>query len=268
VVDDIAVIVEGIPPDVWGITIVPDDGYTDWTWPGHGASEDSEQVAQARLAIRHGDYAAAMDLLEEPAKAEDPAAAALMGDMYRLARLGVIDNETAADWYLVAGRFRYAPAVYSLATASDEGWGMLTLNGVRMPLLVDAAELGEPDAIYILSGQDNGIFYVRSEDLTKFDQAQMAATWGLLAAQLHVAARYAAGDGTAPDPVLAYAWASLALANVEPGLDYIRAHQLAVDLKEGLTPDQIAEAERLTETLVTGPPPPDQIPPQGASQDD
>jgi hypothetical protein len=96
----------------------------------------------------------------------------------------------------------------------------------------------------------------------------MAATWGLLAAQLHVAARYAAGDGTAPDPVLAYAWASLALANVEPGLDYIRAHQLAVDLKEGLTPDQIAEAERLTETLVTGPPPPDQIPPQGASQDD
>ena len=264
VVDGVAVIVEGLPPDVWAVTIVPDADYADWTWPGFSPDTDSDEVRRARLAIRHGDYRAAMPLLQVAADRDEPAAAALLGDMYRLGRLGSVDQEQAANWYLDSGRHKYGPAILGLAMLSEEGWGVLVMNGVRLPLLVEAAQVGMADAIYLLSSQDNGIFYVRAEDLTKFDQASMAAEWGLLAAQLDLAQRYAAGEGVEPDPVLAYAWAVAALENTDPGLDYIHAHRLAAELRDGLSDAQIAEAQGLAETLVTGPPPPDEIPRQGA----
>jgi len=265
VIDGVAVIIEGLPPDIWAVTFVPDAGYADWTWPGFSPATDSEEVRAARLAIRAGDYQAAMPLLEAAADRDEPAAAALLGDMYRLGRLGPVDQQLATNWYLAAGRQKYGPAIYGLAMMSDEGWGVMFMTGVRLPLLVDAAEVGTADAVYLLSGQDDGVFYVRNEDLTKFDQVKMAAEWGLLAAQLDLAQRYATGDGVEADPRLAYAWAVAALANTDPGLDYVHAHKLAADLRAGLSDAEAAEAERLAETLVTGPPPPDQIPPQAAS---
>jgi TPR repeat protein len=251
---DVALIIEGVPPDIWGVTIVADDGYGDWTWPGFSPDSDSAEVAAARLAIRQGDYAAAMALLEAAGARDEAAAGALLGDMYRFGRLGAIDQQAAANWYLVAGRHQYGPGIYGLATMSQEGWGILFMNSLRLPLIVDAAEAGMADALYLLSGQENGVFYTRPPGVTAFDQVKMTAEWGLLAAQLDLAERYARGDGVEPDPMLAYAWAVAALENTDPGLDNIRSHQLAADLRNGLSGAQIAEAKRIAETLVTGPP--------------
>lgn len=247
-----AVIIEGVPPEIWGITIVPDVGYPDWTWPGISPETDSQEVADARLAIRRGDYAGAMDLLEIAAERDEAAAGALLGDMYRMARLGSADHDTASDWYLVGGRHGYGPAIYGLAMMAKDGWGIVPMNNLRLPLVEDAMEAGMADAVYVLSSQPNGVFYMRPEGVSQFDQVHQAGRWGLLAAQLDLAERYATGNGVDADPVLAYAWASVALANTDPGLDYIRAHQLEADLGNGLSDEQIAEAQVLAQDLVSG----------------
>ena len=252
VIDGVAVIVEGVPPDIWGVTITPDAGYADWTWPGISPETDSAEVTEARLAIRQGDYDTAMALLEVAGRRDEAAAGALLGDMYKLGRLGPANQDTASDWYLVAGRHRYGPGIYSLAMMSQDGWGIMFMNNLRLPLVEEAAEAHMADAVYILSSQENGVFYMRPEDVTVFDQVHQAATWGLLAAQLDLAERFVAGDGVDRDPVLAYAWALVALDNTDPGLDYIRSHQLAADLSHELNDAEIAEAQRLAANLVTG----------------
>ncbi len=252
VIDGVAVIVEGVPPEIWGITIVPDAGYADWTWPGMSPETDSDEVKQARLAIRSGDYARAVELLEVAGERDEAAAGALMGDMYRLARIGPADQETASDWYLVGGRHGYGPAIYGLAMMAKDGWGIVPMNNLRLPLLEDAKEAGMADAVYVLSSQPNGVFYMRPEGVSQFDQVLEAARWGLLAAQLDLAERYATGTDVDADPVLAYAWAIVALANTDPGLDYIRAHQLEADFGDALTDEQAAEARALAQNLVTG----------------
>ena len=163
VVDGVAVIIEGVPPEIWGITIVPDAGYGDWTWPGMSPDTDSDEVMEARLAIRSGDYARAFELLEIAGERDEAAAGALMGDMYRLARIGPADQDEASDWYLIGGRHGYGPAIYGLAMMAKDGWGIVPMNNLRLPLLEDAKEAGMADAVYVLSSQPDGVFYMRPE---------------------------------------------------------------------------------------------------------
>ncbi|MEM7120587.1 MAG: tetratricopeptide repeat protein [Pseudomonadota bacterium] len=251
VIDGVAVIIEGVPPEIWGITIVPDAGYGDWTWPGMSPDTDSDEVKEARLAIRSGDYARAVELLEAAGERDEAAAGALMGDMYRLARIGPADQEEASDWYLIGGRHGYGPAIYGLAMMAKDGWGIVPMNNLRLPLLEDAKEAGMADAVYVLSSQPDGVFYMRPEGVSQIDQVHQAAEWGLLAAQLDLAERYATGNGVDADPVRAYAWASVALANTDPGLDYIRAHQLEADIGSALSDEQRDEARSLAQELAS-----------------
>lgn len=252
--DGVAVIVEGVPPEIWGITLVMDQVQPDQTWPGAFADLAPPEVSLGRELIRAGEYQQAYETLLPLAEAEEPQAATLMGDMYRYGRLDLPSMERAADWYLIGGRFRYPPAVWALASMSNEGWGVFFVSNFKAPLIVQASEAGSADALYLLSGTQASVNYVRPEGVTAADQVLVAAQWGLLGAQQDIALRYATADGVEGDAVEAYAWALVALANTGPGLDDIRSHQLAQDLRKGLTDDEIAAAELRAGELVTGPP--------------
>ncbi len=252
--EGVAVIVEGVPPDIWGITLAMDDGQPDQTWPGAYPDTKPPDVVEARQLIRAGEYQQAYDLLLPLAEDEIPQAATLMGDMYRYGRLQVPSMERAVDWYLIGGRFRYPPAVWALASMSNEGWGVFFVSNFKAPLIVQAAKAGSADALYLLSGTEASVNYVRPEGVTAADQVLTAAQWGLLAAQQDIALRFATANGVEGDAVEAYAWALVALTNTGPGLDDIRSHQLAHDLKKGLSDSELAQARERAGELVTGPP--------------
>jgi len=246
----IAVIAEGNPPDNWVLTIAVDAGYEDANWPGPDPAGESERVAEARLALRAGDYPLAHAILRRDGLQEDPPSLALLGDLFRFGRLGRTDQQTATNYYLTAGRVQYAPAVYALATMSDIGYGVLTLDGIRYPLLERAAANGSADALYLLSGAQTGVFYQRPEGVTPLDQVTEAAMMGLLAAQIDLANRHADGDGVEADPVAACAWALVAVANTDPGVDWIRSRALAAEYEAALSADQLAEARALADRLL------------------
>jgi TPR repeat protein len=248
--DGVALIFEGTPPDDWVVTIVRDKGYADVNWPGPDPQGEVDAVRQARLLIRQGDYQQAHDLLHVTALQDDPAAQTLLGDMWRFARIGHTDQQIATNFYLRAGRTKYPEAVYELATMSNSGYGVLTLDGIRLPLLDTAAQKGNADALFMLSAQKDNVFYMRPQGVTPFDQAHAAGLMGLLAAQVDVANRYARGDGVGADPVEAYAWALLAVSDTDPGIDWIRNRKLADDLKQKLDADQVAEAQRRAKVLA------------------
>ena len=250
VVDGVAIIAEGYPPDYWVLTLAPDRGYADATWPGLDPAAEAPAVTQARLAIRSGDYAAAHALLRDPALEEDAAAQSLLGDMFRFGRLGQADQQVAANYYLKAGRVRYPPAVYALATMANEGYGVLTLDALRYPLLIIAAENDSADALFMLSDKEEGVFFQRPEGVGPVDQVEMAARLSLLAAQVDLANRYARGEGIDADPVAAYAWALVALDNTDPGIDWIRSRELADTYSQGLTGKQRADAHALAARLI------------------
>tara|TARA_B100000676_G_scaffold310530_1_gene377417 strand:- start:7819 stop:9198 length:1380 start_codon:yes stop_codon:yes gene_type:complete len=252
--DGVSFAVEGVPPDIWGITITPDWGYGDQTWPGPYVELDPPGVTEARMLIREGRYDEVEAVLLPLAEAEVPQAAKLMGDMYRFGRLAIPNQQTAADWYLIGGRFKEPASIWSLAAMGSEGWGVFFVSNFKAPLIVRASEAGSADAMFVLAGTNASVNYVRPEGVTVFDQTIDAARWGLLGAQQDIALLYATGDGVEGDPVEAYAWALVALSNTGPGLDYIRSHQFAQDLRKGLSDDQIAEAEERSIVIAPGPP--------------
>ena len=263
--DGIAVIVEGAPPDSWSVTFAVDRDYGDATWPGETPGLDPPAVAEARLLIRGGRYREAADLLAPTARAGEPRAARLLGDMHRFGRLGQPDVETATDWYLIGGRHRHPYAIWSLAAMHTEGWGAFFISNFKAPLLVTAAEAGSADALYVLAGTRPGVNYVRPEGVTAADQVLRAARWGLPAARFDIARRYAAGDGVARDAVEAYAWALAALDATDPGVDWIPARALADELKQGLGRAEIEAAAARSAALAAAPSP---WPPDGATLPD
>ena len=206
------------------------------------------------MLIREGRYDEVEAVLLPLAEAEVPQAAKLMGDMYRFGRLAIPNQQTAADWYLIGGRFKEPASIWSLAAMGSEGWGVFFVSNFKAPLIVRASEAGSADAMFVLAGTNASVNYVRPEGVTVFDQTIDAARWGLLGAQQDIALLYATGDGVEGDPVEAYAWALVALSNTGPGLDYIRSHQFAQDLRKGLSDDQIAEAEERSIVIAPGPP--------------
>ncbi|MCE2521446.1 MAG: sel1 repeat family protein [Alphaproteobacteria bacterium] len=252
--DDVAVTMEGTPPETWIMTLAVDRSFPDTTWPGAWSGSDTPGVTEARQLIRQGEYQAARDLLEPLAEGGDPQAALLMGDMARFGRIGIPHIEDATDWYLVAARHRQPRAIWALAAMLTEGWGTFFLNNLKGQLLARAEAAGSADALLVLGRTAPGVNYVRPPGVSASDQILEAARWGLLAAQHDIADRYARGDGVASDAVEACAWAIVALENTGPGADYIYSRQLLADLSSRLDETGLARARERAMDLVTGPP--------------
>jgi TPR repeat protein len=149
----------------------------------------------------------------------------------------------------------YATALRMLTPFADAGdpeaeflVGLLYANGRGVPMdfarAADwyrlAAEQGYPPA------QNNlGVLYLNGdgvphEHAEAFKWFSLAATRGLPLAQSNLAGLYEEGDGTPKDLVQAYKWASLAADAGEAEAAEIRDRVAKL-----LTPEQIAEAERL-----------------------
>ena len=250
VLDGIAVIAEGKPPDTWVLTIAVDAAYADVNWPGPDPQGESDVLRQAREALRAGRYQEVHDLLRPNGVPDDPAALTMLGDLYRFARLGQTNQQTATDYYLRAGRTQYPEAVYALAVMTDAGMGVLTLDGLRFPLLETAAENGSADALFVLSAAQEGVFYQRPEGVSPIDQVMQAARLGLLPAQVDLANRFARGEGVDADPVAAYAWALVALDNTDPGIDWIRSRQFVDEMSQGLSGKQRADAHAMAAGII------------------
>ncbi len=252
--DDVAVIMEGTPPETWIMTLAVDRDFPDTTWPGGWSGTDAPGVTEARQFIRQGEYQAARSILEPLAEDGDPQAALLMGDMSRFGRIGIPHIQDATDWYLVAARHRHPRAIWALAAMLTEGWGTFFINNLKGQLLARAEAAGSADALLVLGGTTPGVNYVRPPGVSASDQILEAARWGLLAAQHDIADRYARGDGIAADTIEACAWAIVALENTGPGADYLFSRQLLADLSSGLDDAGLAQARERAMNLETGPP--------------
>ena len=253
--DDVAVIIEGTPPETWIMTLAVDRDFADITWPGEWAGSDAHGVKEARLLIRQGEYSKALDLLQPLADDDNPQAALLMGDMVRFGRVGVPHMEQATDWYLAAARHRHPRAIWSLAAMLTEGWGTFFINNLKGQILTRAEAAGSADALLVLGRSAPGVSYTRPADVSASDQILSAARWGLLEAQHDMARRYAAGDGVPADAVEACAWAMTALDNTDPGASYLYSRQLLADLASRLDDADLDRARERAMHLATGPPP-------------
>ena len=252
--DGIALIFEGTPPENWSITLTMNQNYRNEPWPETWNTNEPPEITQARDLILAGEYGAAAALLFPLAADDNPQAAVLMGDMYRFGRLGPPEIKAATDWYLVAGRYRHAYAIWSIAALVTEAWGRFFISNLKAPLIVSSARAGSANAFFVLAGTSPGVNYVRPEGVTAADQYLQAARWDHLAAQHEIAGRYANGEGLERDPVEALAWALVARNNTPPGRDYIFSRQFADNLARGLTDDEIMQAETRARQLLAPPP--------------
>jgi hypothetical protein len=165
-------------------------------------------------AYDSGDYATALRLWTSLAEGGDPKAQNALGDMYitrraRLTQNNSDNNVEAAKWYRKAAEQGFAPAQANL--------GRLYYLGIGVARnLVEAASW-----------------------------RRKAAEQGYPEAQVWLGNNYRDGEGVPKDYVLAYMWFNLAAASpIGVGFDAPKSRDR---LAARMTPDQIAEAQRLTD---------------------
>ncbi len=160
-------------------------------------------------AYARGDYAAAMKEWRPLAERGDDNAQYYLGFMYENGKGVPQDYAEAANWYHLAAEKGLAEAQFSL-----------------------------------------GDMYVKGKGVTQdFADAvkwyHLAAEQGDAYGQLYLGNMYAKGKGITQDYVQAHMWANLAAAQLQPGLDGDRAVNIRDDAEKHMTPDQVAEAQRL-----------------------
>jgi TPR repeat protein len=177
---------------------------------------------------------------------------AKLGDAEAQANLGVMlttkgKYQEAAGWYKQAADMGLATAAYNLGT--------LYYNGQGFPQDYDKArhwfELGaarnDPYSQFQLGTMAGTGKGVPQDVNTEMRWYIKAAQQGLPAAQYNLAVMYHNGEGSAQDDVSAYAWLLLAQRG---GVDISDAKPVITD---GMTPEQMQSAEKLSRTLYVSP---------------
>ena len=151
------------------------------------------------------------------------------------------DAAEAVKWYLKAAEQNYAPAQYSLGGCYAQGQGVPKDDAEAVKWYRKAAEQNSAEAQYSL-----GLCYALGWGVMK--DAAEAVKWYLKAAdqgdfqaQYILGLCYENGDGVATNPVEAYKWFNLASAQ-----GWILATTDRDTLAASMTPDQLAEAQRLS----------------------
>lgn len=140
----------------------------------------AEDLAAADEAFDRGEYATALELYQELADLQEPAATYRLGLMYEQG-LGTDPNPVAAaSWYQKARALESPEAIAALAELHRKGTGVLQNFKEALRLNLSAAESGHAPA------------------------------------QFNLALAYANGVGTFRDPVKAHMWFNIAAANGYP----------------------------------------------------
>jgi uncharacterized protein len=164
----------------------------------------------AATALRDGDYATALKIYRPLAEQGDPVAIFSLATMYHRGGRGVPkDIDEALRWYTKAG---------------DQG-------DTQVQMLLAT------------------MYYMGSDLPQDFSKA---ATWygkaadrGVSEAQSMLGLMYAEGEGVPQDYVLAHKWSNLAASAAAPGKDRAEAINQRDRIAARMTPQQIAESQRL-----------------------
>jgi TPR repeat protein len=196
------------------------------------------------------DVARAETLLEQASENGDELAILSLGGMYQgngphfkkdLAKELALYRKNAERGNRVAQRL--------LAQMYETGNGVIQDEQVALDWYAKAAAGGDPVAQYEF-GLAYWIGKVVPKDSGKaFGWIQKAAIQGVARAQHTLSSLYLSGDGTPPDKVLAYAWANLG-ASGRTGTEWAANSRRRIE--STLTPDELAEAQRLSSAWKEG----------------
>ncbi|MHB8370669.1 MAG: caspase family protein, partial [Leptospirales bacterium] len=209
---------------------------------GHGVPKDYGKAAHwSRLAARQGDAQAQYNL----------------GIDYNNGQGVPQDYGKAAHWYSLSARQGVAQAQYNLGRLYATGQGVPQDYGKAAHWYSLSARQGEAQA------QTNlGLIYATGQGVPKdygkdAHWYRLAARQGDAWAQIFLGYLYSSGQGVPQDYEVAYKWWILAQASSDSSMSTRAAKNLKI-LVPQMTPDQIAEGQRLARewTLAKNPPPP------------
>ena len=188
------------------------------------AAENSPPGIVKEGAVVRRDFAAKMINWKEFAENGDAAAQFMLGAIYAVEDGAYQNYKEAAKWFGLAAERGNADAQYWLGSLYRTGKGVPEDVMKGLEFIVKAAGQGHAKAIG----------WIRTH-----------ADRGATLAQYFLASMYLTGEGLPQDAVLAHMWLNLAAAKFPPG----ELRELAANDRDGLskimTPDQIAEAQRL-----------------------
>ena len=210
---------------------------------GSGVPQDHDEALKWRRKAADQGYAEAQ---------------ASLGEMYEFGLNDVPkDLNEALKWYRLAAEQGNTYAENALGNAYNEGNGVSIDNEEAAKWYQKAADAGEGAAQVNLAGM-----YSRGEGVPQSDYQAMQ--WYLKAGPEHsdagtmlqVALKYEAGKGVPQNFVEAYKWYIMAGAKELPKIPGYKddsaenARKWAADLAAKMTPEQIAEAQKLATELI------------------
>lgn len=218
----------------------------------------ADQLADGVVAYDHKDYSAALKLLQPLADHGNAEAQYRIGELY-LHGWGVKnDYMEAMKWKRKAGlnglraTAQHGDAeaqanlaeVYDLGLRKKDGWGE---DVQKDP--VEALKWHKKSAEQGFGAWSLGYMYdqgrgVKQDKVEAFKWLLKVADSGSGEEQQYVGKAYAEGEVVKQDYIEAYKWYSLAQAAQKPGCCWLFRTSEFDALKEKMTPDQIAEAER------------------------
>jgi hypothetical protein len=177
---------------------------------------------------------------------------AKLGDAEAEANLGVMlttrgKYQEAANWYRKAAESGLSAAAYNLGTLYYNGQGFQQDYAQALYWFREAAKRNDPYAdfqIGMMYDLGRGVDASTDQEMSWYTKA---AKQGLPAAEYNLAVIYHNAEGVSQDDVKAYAWLLLAERG---GVDVSEAKPVVTD---GMTPEQMHEAEALSRSLYVEP---------------
>ncbi len=207
------------------------------------------QLDQGRVAFWANRLAEAVSLWRPCAEQGLADAQYNLGLMYQNGHGVPQDDAEAARWYRLAAEQGYADAQLNLGVMYENGLGVLQDYAEALRWYRLAAEQG-----LALAQANLGLMYdlglsVLQDDAEALRWYRLAAEQGFADAQYNLGLAYNDGRGVPQDYVLAHMWFNIAAANGLTGAGDERDI-----LGRSMTPQQIAEAQRLAREWIAAHP--------------
>ncbi len=201
---------------------------------GSPTAAETNSVAQLIAEADHGNAVAQCQL----------------GDCYRLGQGVRQDWVRAVEWYRKAAEQGNADAQYKVGLSYSNGTGVATNAAEGLKWYRKAAEQGNAPAQNMVAAIYDMGLGVPQDYVEAVKWSRKAADQGSADAQAALGYMYSLGEGVPQDYVEAYKWDNLAAAKGNTAAITNRNSLLSV-----MTPDQIAQAQRLSRESVPHAPP-------------
>ena len=209
-------------------------------WPSYASAEGAERdLSQGQTQTQ--DAVEVIRLAAEQGVAE---AQFNLGNMYDLGRGVPQDDTEAVRWYRLAAEQGDAGAQYNLGVMYQDGRGVPQDDTETVRWYQLAADQGFVAARVNLGFMYQGGRGVPQDDTEAVRWYRLAANQGFAVAQYNLGVMYRNGRGVPQDDVAAHMWLDLAGAQ-SSGYERDLYVKLRDDVAAGMTPEQIAEAQRL-----------------------